>query len=129
MSCFCAAVPRRPPLHVANHAVLREKRVIKRMVWHKDRRATAAGWTVDTVDADSHDNWAAYHVLKAHGQKLVEGDLFADIQRATDRGLNKHRTVVSKEDEKKSEEEKRKREEEKRKREEEGEEGEGEEYE
>ena len=106
------------------------KRVIKRMAWHKDRRATAAGWTVDTVDADSHDNWAAYHVLKAHGQKLVEGDLFADIQRATDRGLNKHRTVVSKEDEKKSEEEKRKRENEKRKkREEEGEEGEGEEYE
>ena len=26
-----------------------EKRVIKRMVWHKDRLATAAGWTVDTV--------------------------------------------------------------------------------
>ena len=74
MSCFCAAVPRRPPLYVANHAVLREKRVIKRMVWHKDRRATAAGWTVDSVDADSHDNWAAYHVLKAHGQKLVDGD-------------------------------------------------------
>ena len=99
------------------------KRVIKRMAWHKDRRATAAGWTVDTVDADSHDNWAAYHVLKAHGQKLVEGDLFADIQRATDLGMNKHRTVVSEEDEKKSEEEKKKREEE------EGEEGEGEEYE
>ena len=99
------------------------------MAWHKDRSATAAGWTVETIDANSHDNWAAYHVLKAHGQKLVEGDLFADIQRATDRGLNKHRTVVSKEDEKKSEEEKRKREEEKRKREEEGEEGEGEEYE
>ena len=85
------------------------KRVIKRMAWHKDRRATAAGWTVDTVDADSHDNWAAYHVLKAHGQKLVEGDLFADIQRATDLGLNKHRTVVSEEDEKKSEEEKKKK--------------------
>ena len=82
----------------------------------------SAGWTVDTVDADSHDNWAAYHVLKAHGQKLVDGDLFADIKRATDRGLNKHRTVVSEEDGKKSEEEKRKREEE-------GEEGEGEEYE
>ena len=95
MSCFCAAVSRRPPLYVANHAVLREKRVIKRMVWHKDRRATAAGWTVDSVDADSHDNWAAYHVLKAHGQKLVEGDLFADIQRATDRGLNNHRNVRS----------------------------------
>ena len=101
MSCFCAAVPRRPPLHVANHAVLREKRVIKRMVWHKDRRATAAGWTVDSVDADSHDYWAAYHVLKAHGQKLVDGDLFADIKRATDRGLNKHRTVVSEEEGKK----------------------------
>ena len=77
------------------------KRVIKRMAWHKDRRATAAGWTVDTVDADSHDNWAAYHVLKAHGQKLVDGDLFADIKRATDRGLNKHRTVVSEEEGKK----------------------------
>ena len=51
------------------------------------------------------DNWAAYHALKAHGQKLVEGDLFADIQRATDRGLNKHSTVVSEEEEKKSEEE------------------------
>ena len=48
--------------------------------------------------------------------------MFADIKRATDRGLNKHRTVVSEEQEKKSEEEKRKREEE-------GEEGEGEEYE
>ena len=119
MSCFCDAVPRRPPLHVANHAVLREKRVIKRMVWHKDRRATAAGWTVDSVDADSHDNWAAYPVLKAHGQKLVDGDLFADIKRATDRGLNKHR----------SEEEEKISEEKERKREEEGEEGEGEEYE
>ena len=48
--------------------------------------------------------------------------MFADIKRATDRGLNKHRTVVSEEEEKKSEEKKRKREEE-------GEEGEGEEYE
>ena len=71
-----------------------EKRVIKRMVWHKDRRATAAGWTVDTVDADSHDNWAAYHVLKADGQELVSGDLFADIKRATDSGLNRHRTII-----------------------------------
>ena len=71
-----------------------EKRVIKRMVWHKDRRATAAGWTVDTVDADSHDNWAAYHVLKADGQVLVSGDLFADIKRATDSGLNRHRTII-----------------------------------
>ena len=91
-----------------------EKRVIKRMVWHKDRRATAAGWTVDTVDADSQDNWAAYHVLKAHGQKLVDGDLFADIKRATDRGLNKHRTVIYEEEEEEEGEE--------------GEEGEGEEY-
>eukprot|EP00936_MAST-01D_sp_MAST-1D-sp1_P000500 g500.t1 len=71
-----------------------EKRVIKRMVWHKDRRATAAGWTADTVDADSHDNWAAYHVLKADGQVLVSGDLFADIKRATDSGLNRHRTII-----------------------------------
>jgi len=70
------------------------------MVCHKDRRATAVGWTVDTVDADSHDNWAAYHVLKADGQKLVDGDLFADIKRATDRVLNKHRTVVNEEEEK-----------------------------
>ena len=121
VSCFCAAVPRRPPLYVANHAVLREKRVIKRMVWHKDRRATAAGWTVDSVDADSHDNWAAYHVLKAHGQKLVDGDCLLTSRGATDRGLNKHHTVVSEERKKKSEEKKRKREEE-------GEEGEGEEY-
>ena len=91
------------------------------MVWHKDRRATAAGWTVDSVDADSHDNWAAYHVLKAHGQKLVDGDLFADIKRATDRGLNKHRTVVSEEEGRKKRGGKKKEEEE--------EEREGEEYE
>ena len=97
------------------------KRVIKRMAWHKDRRATAAGWTVDSVDADSHDNWAAYHVLKAHGQKLVDGDLFADIKRATDRGLNKHRTVVSEEEGRKKRGGKKKEEEE--------EEREGEEYE
>ena len=90
------------------------KRVIKRMAWHKDRRATAAGWIVETVDANSHDNWAAYHVLKAHGQKLVDGDLFADVKRATDRGLNKHRTVIYEEEEEEEGEE--------------GEEGEGEEY-
>ena len=77
------------------------------------------GRRYDTVDADSHDNWAAYHVLKADGQKLVDGDLFADIKRATDRGLNKHRTVVNDEEEEEEGEEEG----------EEGEEGEGEEYE
>ena len=56
----------------------------------------------------------AYHVLKAHGQKLVDGDLFADIKRATDSGLNKHRTVIYEEEEEEEGEE--------------GEEGEGEEY-
>ena len=82
-------------------------RVIKRMVWRKDRRATAAGWTVDTVDANSQDNWAAYHVLKADGQKLVDGDLFADIKRATRRGWPQqpHRTVVIGEVEEQEEEE------------------------
>jgi hypothetical protein len=100
-----------------------EKRVIKRMVWHKDRSATAAGWTVDTVDADSHDNWAAYHVLKADGQKLVDGDLFADIKRATAAGLNNHRNVVPVERKAAEEEEEKRREEEEEKwREEEGEE-------
>ena len=49
---------------------------------------------VPLLYADSHDNWAAYHVLKAHGQKLVDGDLFADIKRATDSGLNRHRTII-----------------------------------
>jgi hypothetical protein len=38
------------------------------------------GRRYDTVDADSHDTWAAYHVLKADGQKLVDGDLFPDIK-------------------------------------------------
>ena len=77
------------------------------------------GRRYDTVDADSHDTWAAYHVLKADGQKLVDGDLFADIKKATDRGLNKHRTVVNDEEEEEEGEEEG----------EEGEEGEGEEYE
>ena len=95
-----------------------EKRVITRMVWHKDRRATAAGWTAYTVYANSQENWAAYHVLKADGQKLVDGDLFADIKRATDRGLNKHHTVVNEEEEEEEGEDG-----------EAGEEGEGEEYE
>ena len=95
-----------------------EKRVIKKMVWHKDRSATAAGWTVDTTDADSHDIWAAYHVLKAHAGKLVDGDVFADINRATEAGLNNHRTVVLEEEEEEEGEEKEEEDEE--------EEGEGE---
>ena len=33
-----------------------------------DRSATAAGWTVDTLDANSQDNRAKYHVLKADGK-------------------------------------------------------------
>ena len=44
--------------------------------------------------------------------------MFADIKRATDRGLNKHRTVVNEEEEEEEGEDG-----------EEGEEGEGEEYE
>ena len=60
---------------------------------------------VDTVDANSQDYWAAYHVLKAAGQKLVDDDLFADIKRATEAGLNNHRTVVFGEEEEEEEEE------------------------
>ena len=101
-----------------------EKRVIKKLVWHKDRNATAAGWTVDTVDADSQDNWAAYHVLKRHtGNTLVDGDVFNDIKRATAAGLNNHRNVVPVERKAAEEEEEKRREEEEEKwREEEGEE-------
>ena len=57
------------------------------MVWHANRSATAAGWTVETLDANSQDNREKYHVLKADGKgknaKLVDGDVciyvFADI--------------------------------------------------
>ena len=70
------------------------------------------GRRYDTVDADSHDNWAAYHVLKADGQKLVDGDLFNDIKRATAAGLNNHRNVVPVERKAAEEEEEKRREEE-----------------
>jgi hypothetical protein len=74
------------------------KRVIKQMEWHANRSATAAGWTVDTLDANSQDNRAKYHVLKADGKgkdvKLVDGDVFADIKKACEMGLNNHRTIT-----------------------------------
>ena len=106
-----------PPCHSAHHCMPLTTPSTD------DRSATAAGWTVDTVDADSHDNWAAYHVLKADGQKLVDGDLFNDIKRATAAGLNNHRNVVPVERKAaEEEEEKRREEEEEKRREEEGEE-------
>ena len=74
------------------------KRVIKRMEWHANRSATTAGWTVDTLDANSQDNREKYHVLKADGKgkdvKLVDGDVFADIKKACEMGLNNHRTII-----------------------------------
>ena len=42
VSCLCAAVPRRPPLYVANHAVLREKRVIKSVMKMSDDEIRSA---------------------------------------------------------------------------------------
>ena len=56
------------------------KRKIKQLKWFAQRSATAAGWTVDTVDANSHDNPQTYLVLKADGTgrnaKLIDGDVF-----------------------------------------------------
>ena len=85
------------------------KRVIKQMVWHANRSATAAGWTVDTLDANSQDSREKYHVLKADGKgkntKLVDGDVFADIKKACKMGLNKHRTIIYEPGEEEEEEE------------------------
>ena len=78
------------------------------MVWHANRSATAAGWTVDTVDANSQDNREKYHVLKADGKgknaKLVDDDVFHDIKKACEMGLNKHRTIIYEPEEEEEEE-------------------------
>ena len=43
------------------------KRKIKQLKWFAQKSATAAGWTVDTVDANSHGNPQTYLILKADG--------------------------------------------------------------
>ena len=52
----------------------------------------------DTLDANSQDNREKYHVLKADGKgkdvKLVDDDVFADIKKACEMGLNNHRTII-----------------------------------